>query len=543
MGRRAQLGRAGQRRQPHPEGPRRPLDRLARPRAAGSGCGSTDPARRGAQRARVRDGGPARGPRPPVLRGLREPDPLAPLPQLRDQLRSRIPTAGTAYVAANRRFRDAVLEHLRARRHGVDPRLPPDAAAAAASATSRPRPGSGFFLHIPFPASETFRILPHRDEVLRGLLGADLVAFQTHLDLQHFRSSPAARPGPAQPAGPGRSRRAARPGWRRFPSASPPTSSRAYIESDPKTQRRLRGAAHAVPRTAASSSASTASTTRRGFPSACARSASCCSARRTCAARSCSSRWRCPRAKRIPRVRPPAPRGERAWWARSTASSARRNGRPSSTSAARISRARAGGAVRGGGRRLGHAAARRDEPRRQGVRGLPSARRRRARPQRVRGGGGGDGRGLPREPLRRGARGRGPGARTGPARGGAAGAHADAPPPRPPQQRLPLERAIPLPPRGGRAGPAGRTSRASGRAARGRGPGVVPRLAQPAHPPRLRRHPRPLRAASPRRGAAAARGRSRRRASPPPPASPPPSCPAGRAPTSTPGSATCRTCG
>jgi trehalose 6-phosphate synthase/phosphatase len=119
--------------------------------------------------------------------GYRQPDPLAPLPQLRDQLRGG--SGGwTAYVTANRRFRDAVLEHLEPGDtvwvHDYHlmllPRLIRDVA---------PEARVGFFLHIPFPASETFRILPHRDEVLRGLLGADLVAFQTHLDLQHFRSS------------------------------------------------------------------------------------------------------------------------------------------------------------------------------------------------------------------------------------------------------------------------------------------------------------------------------------------------------------------
>jgi trehalose 6-phosphate synthase/phosphatase len=47
----------------------------------------------------------------------------------------------------------------------------------------------GFFLHIPFPSSEVFRILPERQELLEGLLGADLLAFQTHSHLQHFRSS------------------------------------------------------------------------------------------------------------------------------------------------------------------------------------------------------------------------------------------------------------------------------------------------------------------------------------------------------------------
>ncbi len=42
----------------------------------------------------------------------------------------------------------------------------------------RPDLKIGFFLHIPFPPAELFRQLPWRDEILRGLLGADLVGFQ-----------------------------------------------------------------------------------------------------------------------------------------------------------------------------------------------------------------------------------------------------------------------------------------------------------------------------------------------------------------------------
>jgi trehalose 6-phosphate synthase/phosphatase len=44
----------------------------------------------------------------------------------------------------------------------------------------------GFFLHIPFPSSEVFRILPWREEMLRGMLGADLIGFHTHSYLRHF---------------------------------------------------------------------------------------------------------------------------------------------------------------------------------------------------------------------------------------------------------------------------------------------------------------------------------------------------------------------
>lgn len=42
-----------------------------------------------------------------------------------------------------------------------------------------PEAAIGFFLHVPFPSAEVFRILPWREEILRGLLGADLIGFHT----------------------------------------------------------------------------------------------------------------------------------------------------------------------------------------------------------------------------------------------------------------------------------------------------------------------------------------------------------------------------
>lgn len=47
----------------------------------------------------------------------------------------------------------------------------------------------GFFLHVPFPTSEVFRILPWRREILHGLLGADLLGFHTFAYLRHFAAS------------------------------------------------------------------------------------------------------------------------------------------------------------------------------------------------------------------------------------------------------------------------------------------------------------------------------------------------------------------
>ena len=47
----------------------------------------------------------------------------------------------------------------------------------------------GFFLHIPFPSFEIFRLLIWRAEILRGLLGADLIGFHTYDYVRHFLSS------------------------------------------------------------------------------------------------------------------------------------------------------------------------------------------------------------------------------------------------------------------------------------------------------------------------------------------------------------------
>jgi trehalose 6-phosphate synthase/phosphatase len=49
----------------------------------------------------------------------------------------------------------------------------------------------GFFLHIPWPSSDVFRILPSRAEILAGLLGADLIGFHTDNDRQNFMHSAA----------------------------------------------------------------------------------------------------------------------------------------------------------------------------------------------------------------------------------------------------------------------------------------------------------------------------------------------------------------
>jgi trehalose 6-phosphate synthase len=50
----------------------------------------------------------------------------------------------------------------------------------------RPDLRIGFFLHIPFPPDELFAWLPWRREILEGMLGANVVGFQTPADAQDF---------------------------------------------------------------------------------------------------------------------------------------------------------------------------------------------------------------------------------------------------------------------------------------------------------------------------------------------------------------------
>jgi trehalose 6-phosphate synthase/phosphatase len=53
----------------------------------------------------------------------------------------------------------------------------------------RPDISIGLFIHVPFPSFELFRLLPWRLEIVEGMLGADLIGFQTYDYVRHFMSS------------------------------------------------------------------------------------------------------------------------------------------------------------------------------------------------------------------------------------------------------------------------------------------------------------------------------------------------------------------
>lgn len=93
-----------------------------------------------------------------------------------------------SYERANRRFRDAVLEVY----EPGDVIWVQDYQLLLLPGLLReklPDATIGFFLHIPFPSHELFRLLPWRRELLEGMLGADLIGFHTFDYARHFFSA------------------------------------------------------------------------------------------------------------------------------------------------------------------------------------------------------------------------------------------------------------------------------------------------------------------------------------------------------------------
>lgn len=96
-----------------------------------------------------------------------------------------------AYRTVNRRFAEAALEIADASDDAPqfwvqDYHL---MLVPALLREGRPDAHIGHFWHIPWPAPEVFRILPSARELLRGMLGADLVGFHTAGDAENFRES------------------------------------------------------------------------------------------------------------------------------------------------------------------------------------------------------------------------------------------------------------------------------------------------------------------------------------------------------------------
>ncbi|EGG25381.1 glycosyltransferase [Cavenderia fasciculata] len=90
-----------------------------------------------------------------------------------------------SYVEANKEFSKVVLGLLQPNDlvwvHDYHLMLLPELVR-----TSSPDARIGFFLHIPFPSSEIFRVLPCRKEILMGVLNSNLIGFHTYDYARHF---------------------------------------------------------------------------------------------------------------------------------------------------------------------------------------------------------------------------------------------------------------------------------------------------------------------------------------------------------------------
>ncbi len=93
-----------------------------------------------------------------------------------------------AYKQVNRKFADVINKIIREDDyvwvHDYQMLLLP-----AMIREAFPTVSIGFFLHIPFPSYEIFRILPWREEILEGVLGADQIGFHTFDYMRHFLSA------------------------------------------------------------------------------------------------------------------------------------------------------------------------------------------------------------------------------------------------------------------------------------------------------------------------------------------------------------------
>ncbi|KIJ47269.1 glycosyltransferase family 20 protein [Sphaerobolus stellatus SS14] len=92
------------------------------------------------------------------------------------------------YVAANRKFADTIIKEYEEGDivwvNDYHLLLVPEMVRAAL-----PNAIIGLFLHVAFPSSEIFRCMAVREQLLHGMLGADLIGFQTANFARHFRQT------------------------------------------------------------------------------------------------------------------------------------------------------------------------------------------------------------------------------------------------------------------------------------------------------------------------------------------------------------------
>lgn len=99
------------------------------------------------------------------------------------------------YKALNQLIADKVIEAYCAEKNGNDPEHPDNMIwvqdyhlflVPQLVRQKLPEAKIGFFLHVAFPLSEVFRCFAQRDELLKGMLGANCITFQSEEYVRHF---------------------------------------------------------------------------------------------------------------------------------------------------------------------------------------------------------------------------------------------------------------------------------------------------------------------------------------------------------------------
>ena len=101
--------------------------------------------------------------------------------------------AWVAYNEANEKFADEIIKYVKDGDivwvHDYHLMLLPELLRKQIEQRGIKDVKLGFFLHTPFPSSEIYRVLPVRQEILRGVLSCDLIGFHTYDYARHFLSS------------------------------------------------------------------------------------------------------------------------------------------------------------------------------------------------------------------------------------------------------------------------------------------------------------------------------------------------------------------
>jgi trehalose 6-phosphate synthase len=92
------------------------------------------------------------------------------------------------YKKVNELYAKAVLEEIKNEEFAIHPRARLSFYTLASVDRKKERPDAkvAIFWHIPWPNPESFGIVPGKRELLKGMLGADLIGFHTQYHCNNF---------------------------------------------------------------------------------------------------------------------------------------------------------------------------------------------------------------------------------------------------------------------------------------------------------------------------------------------------------------------